>query len=291
MLLVVPVEPLPAEAIPYPPNLDLDHLLVTAETVARACGRLTRDERPDQVRVAATKTSATDVVTLMDRRSEDLAHSLLREQRPADGIVGEEGVNHPGTSGITWLVDPIDGTVNYLYGRPEYAVSVAAVAGDTEHDGAWYPLAGAVYHPATDDVYLARRGGGSRWLRGATAHTLAVHPAETLGQSLVGTGFAYDPQVRRRQGDLAARVLPQVRDLRRTGCASLDLCAVATGQLDAYYESGLNAWDYAAAWVVVEEAGGHVLGDAGGRPGRDLTVAGAGASLIGLQHLVTAIDG
>ncbi|MBB1501232.1 inositol monophosphatase [Propioniciclava sp. MC1683] len=274
--------PDPRAVADLPPDL-LDELLTVATEVAVACGRLVVDERPERVSVAATKTSAIDIVTVMDRRSEDLAHALLGARRPEDGVVGEEGLDRPGTSGITWLVDPIDGTVNYLYDNDEYAVSVAAVVGDARTEGAWFPVAGAVFNPVTGDLFTARRGGGARH----GDRVLSPTPAAELARSLVGTGFAYDPAVRERQATAVARVLPRVRDIRRHGAASLDLCAVAAGRLDAYYEENLNAWDIAAAWVVVEESCLAVRGPGGGRPRRRLTLAGRPDVLDRLEDLVS----
>ncbi|HHU38513.1 MAG TPA: inositol monophosphatase [Propionibacterium sp.] len=272
----------------------LDALLAVAADVALSCGRLIVAERPARVAVAATKTSPIDIVTDMDRRSEELAHQVLAELRPDDGIVGEEGLDRPGTSGITWLVDPIDGTVNYLYDNDEYAVSVAAVVGDARTEGAWFPVAGVVFNPVAGDVFSARRGAGAQLTRlsltddgHAPTERLSPSPADDLASSLVGTGFAYDARVRARQADAVARVLPRVRDIRRHGAASLDLCAVACGRLDAYYEANLNSWDLAAAWVVVEEAGLVLRGPGGGRPARELTMAGRPDVLEALEALVT----
>ena len=273
----------------------LDELLGIAADVALACGRLIVAERPERVTVAATKTSATDIVTEMDRRSEALAHEILVAQRPDDGIVGEEGLDRVGISGITWLLDPIDGTVNYLYDNDEYAVSVAAVVGDPRTEGAWVPVAGVVFNPIAGDVYSARRGAGAQLTRlsltddgHAPTETLAPTPPAELSSSLVGTGFAYDPTVRVRQAEAVARVIPLVRDIRRHGAASLDLCAVASGRLDAYYEANLNAWDLAAAWVIVDEAGLVVRGPRGGRPIRELTMAGRPDILDALEAIISA---
>ena len=271
---------------PTPPADELESLLAVAVDVARACGRLIAEERPARVEVADTKTSAVDIVTEMDRRSEQLARRLLAQRRPHDGLVGEEGAHREGTSGITWLVDPIDGTVNYLYDNGEFAVSVAAVLGDADVDGGFWPVAGAVHNPATGELFAARRGGGATLTRAGTRTVLHPSPAADLAGSLVGTGFGYEAAVRARQGTAVARLLPQVRDIRRHGAASLDLCAVASGRLDAYYESGLNAWDHAAAWVVVEEAGLAVRGPDGGRPVRELTMAGRPSVLDLLEPIV-----
>ncbi len=256
-----------------PSGDELDRLLDVACQVALVCGRLIVEDRPARVEFT-TKSTEVDVVTVMDRRSEELAHAALRRLRPDDGIVGEEGLDHRGTGPISWLVDPIDGTVNYLYDHGHYAVSVAAVVGDPRVDGGFWPVAGAVLNPALGDLYRARRGGGAELVRGDVTRLLRATPATGLGLSLVGTGFGYDPGTRGRQGEAVARLLPQVRDIRRLGAGSLDLCSVAAGRLDAYYESGLHPWDHAAAWVVVEEAGLTIRGEAGGPPTRTMTMAG-----------------
>jgi len=243
-----------------------------AATVARSAGRIVVDERPDAVEVATTKSSATDVVTVMDQRSQDHLIARLREARPDDGVLGEEQGGVTGTSGITWVIDPIDGTVNYLYGIPAYAVSVAAVVGDPTTPGAWRPFVGAVYNPVTDELFLARAGGGSRLVAAdGEERDLSPTTCAELGQALVGTGFGYAAQRRQQQGALVLELLPQIRDIRRIGSAALDLCAVGAGLLDAYYETGLNPWDLAAGWLVATEAGATVGGFDG--PGDELTWA------------------
>lgn len=243
-----------------------------AADVARSAGRLVVDERPDAVEVATTKSSATDVVTVMDQRSQDHLIARLREARPDDSVLGEESGGAVGSSGITWVIDPIDGTVNYLYGIPAYAVSVAAVVGDPTTAGAWRPFVGAVYNPVTDELYLARAGAGSRVvLADGGDRRLTPTSCTELGQALVGTGFGYAAERRERQGRLLLDVLPQIRDIRRIGSAALDLCAVGAGLIDAYYETGLNPWDLAAGWLVATEAGAKVGGLDG--PGENLTWA------------------
>ncbi|MDT0214876.1 inositol monophosphatase family protein [Rothia sp. ARF10] len=242
-----------------------------AADVARSAGRLVVDERPDAVEVAATKSSATDVVTAMDQASQDHLLSRLREARPDDAVMGEEDGGAAGTSGITWVVDPIDGTVNYLYGIPAYAVSVAAVVGDPTVHGGWRPFAAAVYNPVTDELYRARAGAGAFLVVGDEQRPLVPTSCDSLGQALVATGFGYAAERRKRQGRLLLDVLPQVRDIRRAGSAALDLCAVAAGRVDAYYETGLNPWDLAGGWLVAQEAGAVVGGIDG--PGEALTWA------------------
>ncbi|CAN7462180.1 inositol monophosphatase family protein [Knoellia sp. LjRoot47] len=242
-----------------------------AADVARSAGRLVVDERPDAVEVAATKSTATDVVTAMDQASQDHLLARLREARPDDAVLGEEDGGATGTSGITWVIDPIDGTVNYLYGIPAYAVSVAAVVGDPSVPGGWRPFAGAVYNPVTDELFGARAGAGARLVRGDDQRPLSPTACDSLDQALVATGFGYAAERRERQGRLVLDLLPQVRDIRRAGSAALDLCSVAAGRVDAYYETGLNPWDLAAGWLVAVEAGAVVGGFDG--PGEALTWA------------------
>jgi myo-inositol-1(or 4)-monophosphatase len=280
-------------AAEVPEGTDLSGLEALATRVAVAAGRLVVDERPRLVEASATKSSPTDIVTIMDTRAEELIRGLLLAERPADGFLGEEGNDHRGTSGITWVVDPIDGTVNYLYDIPAYAVSVAAVAGDPKTPGEWLVLAGAVADPALRRVYHGALGGGA-YERGwdEPARTpgtlLRVGSVDALSGALVGTGFGYTPQRRTDQGRILLALLPQVRDIRRIGSAALDLCSVACGRLDGFYESGLNSWDMAAGWLMVTESGGVVSGPNGGPPSAALTVAG---NPVVQAQLLAVLDG
>jgi myo-inositol-1(or 4)-monophosphatase len=219
-------------------------LLDLALAVAREGGGLAHRMRAAGVSVAGTKSSDIDVVTEADRATEALIRQRLVEARPDDAILGEEGEDRPGSSGVRWIVDPIDGTVNYLYGWPWYAVSIAA-----EVDGA--VVAAVVLAPATGDEYVATSGGGAH----RNGRPLAVRPPVPLSQSLVGTGFNYEQPVRTAQAGAVARLLPRVRDVRRQGSCSLDLCMVAAGMLDAYVEEGPSPWDDAAGGLVAREAG------------------------------------
>ena len=243
------------------PTITPADLRAIAVEVAAAAGGLIVADRPERLHVA-TKSTDTDVVTEMDQRAQDYLVAALRERRPDDGFVGEEeGESHLGASGITWVVDPIDGTVNYLYGVPAYSVSVAAVTGDPRIEGGYEPLAGAVVNPVTGDVYSAARGeGATRTDRTGTVVRLRVNDVDDLGQALVATGFGYAADRRAWQAAVLAGLLPEIRDIRRMGSAALDLCRVAEGSVDAYYERGLNAWDLAAGWLIVTEAGGTVSG-------------------------------
>ena len=242
---------------------DLDALLALAVEVATDAGRLIVDERPPGIlAVAATKSSRTDIVTVMDQRAEALLVERISAARPADGFLGEEGASSAGSSGLTWVVDPIDGTVNYLYEIPSYAVSVAV---RTERE----VLAGAVVNPVSGSTWTAVRGGGA-WLDG---RPIRANAAPELSMALVATGFGYDPQARARQAEVLRGLLPRIRDVRRAGAASLDLCAVACGRVDAYVEQGLKPWDLAAGGLIAAEAGA-VVGGLRGRPaGEDLVVA------------------
>ncbi|MDQ6716073.1 MAG: inositol monophosphatase [Actinomycetota bacterium] len=259
-----------------------------AVRVATEAARLVVDERPDHLSAAATKSSPTDVVTVMDTRAEQLIRERLLQERPQDSILGEEGDDHAGDSEVTWVVDPIDGTVNYLYEIPAYAVSVAAVTGNPLVPGEWDVLAAAVADPCRGVVFHAHRGGGARLstVEGDVVRTLSVGRVASLAGALVGTGFGYTPARRRVQGELLLELLPQVRDIRRIGSAALDLCMVASGQLDAFYEIGLNPWDLAGGWLVVAEAGGVVSGPGGGPPTDALTVAANPALHLQLAALV-----
>ena len=264
------------QALSQPLLRELEDLAVSA---ARAAGRFIVEERPRDLGVARTKSSINDVVTVMDQQSEALLRSHLLGARPDDAILGEEDGASEGTSGITWVIDPIDGTVNYLYGIPAYGVSVAAVVGDAGTAGQWQPVAGAVCNPVTAEIFHARVGGGAHVLRADDEPKIQVNAVDVLLHSLVATGFGYLPEVRRRQGEVLAAILPEIRDIRRAGSAALDLCAVACGTVDAYYESGLNPWDLAAGWIIAAEAGAQVTGLHDMAPGEAAVVA-AGPGIL-----------
>ncbi len=268
---------------------DIRALMQVAETIAREAAQLVRDGRAGEVSVAATKSSAQDVVTAVDLASEALLRSRLAQLRPDDGVLGEEEALTASSSGTWWVVDPIDGTVNYLYGLPAYSVSVAAVwsPDGTDPDPAtWTVLAGCVVAPADGRVYLAGRG------RGATldGRPLRVNDAQPLIDSLVGTGFGYVAARRRAQARVVAGLLPQVRDIRRMGSAALDLCTVASGGLDLYYERGLNPWDLAAGALIAQEAGAVVTGLRGRPAGEAMTVAGPAGRVEELVAYLEASD-
>ena len=226
------------------PADDPASLLDLALATAREAGELVSSMRSQGVDVAGTKSSTVDIVTEADRACEDLILRRLLGARPDDGFLGEEGGDVASTSGVTWVVDPIDGTVNYLYGLPHYAVSIAAMK-----EG--QIVAGVVRGPRLDVEYAATLGGGAT----LNGEPVRVRDSPPLDQVLVATGFNYEASIRERQGQAMARMLPQVRDIRRLGSCALDVCAVASGQCDAYVEEGAHLWDYAAGGLVAAEAG------------------------------------
>jgi myo-inositol-1(or 4)-monophosphatase len=277
---------------------EAESLLDLACEVAVAAGRLLIGSggRPE---VVATKSSPTDVVTEADQAAEALIRGLIGEKRPGDRILGEEGgetgdgTGGPGgLSDVRWIVDPLDGTVNYLYGLPDWAVSVAA-----EVDGT--VVAGAVFVPRRDELYSARLGHGA-WLssgaldwRGEDTGSpvrLACNRDVPLAQALVATGFGYAAGRRQVQGDVLRAVLPRVRDIRRGGSAAVDLCSVASGTVDAYYERGVNLWDIAAGGLIAAEAGAQVTGLQGRPPSPSMTLAAPPPLLGELHDLLASTD-
>lgn len=261
-----------------PEDHDLEALLDLALSAASSAGRLLIDDRPvDGDLMVDSKTSSTDVVTEMDRRSEELLQSLLLGARPRDGYLGEEGADSRGESGIVWVVDPIDGTVNYLYRNPIWAVSVAAcvIDPDSPHSSAesLRAVVGVVHAPLLGETYWARTGSGAHLREIGSERRLHVRGEQRLAHALVSTGFSYKPERRSAQGDTIARLLPRVRDVRRPGSAALDICGVASGRTDAYFERGTHPWDRAAAALIAREAGAVVGGLNGARESVDITVA------------------
>ncbi len=229
-----------------------------AARLAVAAGELVTDMRASLVASsdlgASTKSSSVDLVTKADSAGEALIRHELAKLRPHDGIVGEEDEDKPSETGLWWILDPIDGTTNFVYGLPTYTVSVGVSRGDDI-------VAGAIFHPGQNDTYMGWLGGGA-WRNGERIQASA---RSELATSLVATGFGYTPAARARQGLAVAGLLPHVRDIRRLGSAALDLCLVASGQVDAYYESGLNLWDRAAGMIIASEAGA-MVGDLRGGP-------------------------
>lgn len=226
-----------------------------------------------------TKSSPTDPVTVVDTETERLLRERLAALRPDDAILGEEeGGAAQAPAGVpVWVLDPIDGTVNFMYGLGAYAVSVGV-----QIDGV--SVAGAVANAATGEVFSAARGHGAVVIRGGVSTALRCNVIDELPMALVATGFAYERERRRRQAGAVAELLAEVRDIRRVGSCALDLCMVAAGQLDAYFESGVHVWDWAAAALIAEEAGAVVRLPAPAAEDDDLVVAaapGVSAALAG----------
>lgn len=226
--------------------VDLERIAVAIARETAELARSVRERVVGDARALDTKSSATDVVTEGDRACEELVRARLAELRPGDAVLGEEGgaVGESPAGAVRWVVDPIDGTVNYTHGLPWYAVSLGA-----EIDG--LAVAGAVVEPASGRVWSAARGHGAR----CDDRPLRLAPPPRLELAVVATGLGYDPARRVRQAGLIARLAGEIGDVRRVGCASLDLCSVAAGWTDAYYEHGLHRWDWCAAALVAEEAG------------------------------------
>jgi myo-inositol-1(or 4)-monophosphatase len=258
-----------------------DELLAVAVRVARQAAATARRMRNEAIGDVQTKSTDTDVVTAADKAVERQVVDALLAERPGDGVLGEEyGDSMTVTPGaVRWILDPIDGTVNYLYGLPQYAVSLAA-----ERDGV--VVAGVVCNAATGDEWTATLGGGA-WRDG---RRLTGSARTTLDQTLVGTGFGYDPRRREHQGAVLARLITRVRDIRRLGAAALDLCLVAEGMLDAYYEKGLNLWDHAAGGLIAAEAGLTVAGLSGAPAGKQMLVAAPPAIFPALHDALVELD-
>jgi len=251
-----------------------DHALMNvAAHLAISVGHAVTAGRRRGLGVVSTKSTPTDMVTQWDAQGERIIAALLADIRPNDGILGEEGALTSSSSGITWVVDPIDGTTNFMYGIPVFAVSIAAC---DEHG----PVAGAVYVPPTRELFVAARGHGA-WLQG---HRLQCSDADSIDQALVATGFSYSSSERAKQITRLTNIVPQVRDLRRIGSAATDLCYVAAGRLDAYFEENLQPWDYMAGMLIATEAGVRCTDFAGG-PVSTGQVLAAGPSRHHLMQL------
>jgi myo-inositol-1(or 4)-monophosphatase len=226
----------------------LDELSSVALEAARSAADVLRDGLGRNHRVE-TKSSSTDLVSDVDRAAEANVSRVLAQRRPNDAVLGEEGLQRDGSTGVRWVVDPLDGTTNYLFGIPQWSVSVAAEIRDE-------PVVGVVIDPSRDETWHAARGAGAT----CNGQPCAVaRERSQLATALVATGFAYQRQRRAWEAEVAAKVLPEVRDIRRFGSAALDLCWVAGGRFDAYYEWGLNAWDLSAGRLLCEEAGATVM--------------------------------
>jgi myo-inositol-1(or 4)-monophosphatase len=226
------------------PN-ELVHLLDLAVSAAHGAGSMLLDMFQGQASGVTSKSSATDLVSDADRKAETYILSMLQEHRPADGILSEEGGDAESTSGYTWVIDPLDGTINYLFRIPVWAVSIAV----EDYDGA---VVGVVHNPNAGETFTAVRAQGAH-MNGRQVH---VSTRDDLATALVGTGFSYDAEARADQAEMVRRVIPRVRDIRRSGSAALDLCSLASGRLDGFYEAPMEPWDKAAGQLIIEEAGG-----------------------------------
>jgi len=259
-------------------------LLKIAEVAAQAAVDLLMNSRPDELQIE-TKSSATDYVTQMDQASEQLIRELVVAQRPHDHIIGEEdgSPNGDGTSGIVWWIDPIDGTTNYVYDLPGWNVSIGVGTEEAT-------LAGVVADPTHGRRFVAATGSGSFCIGDdGRSKRLRLGSPPPISSALVATGFHYIPARRARGASVVAELLPQIRDIRRAGAAALDLCSVAAGRVDAYYEAGLGIWDLAAGGLIAKEAGAQV----GALEGNELVpnvVLAAHPDLFGpLQELLLSL--
>lgn len=270
-----------------------EHLRALAEALAAEAADFVRRRRAEifgdrpggdtPVQAVTAKSTPTDSVTVVDTETERLLRDRLAARRPGEAILGEEGGGPQAAAGdgVCWVLDPIDGTVNFVYGIPAYAVSVAAQIGGVS-------VAGAVADVVSGDVYSAARGGGAHVLREGSRRRLRCSAVEELPMALLGTGFGYAAARRAEQAALLARMLPEVRDVRRIGSAALDLCMLADGRLDAYYEHGLHVWDWAAAALVAVESGALVrLPEPDEGDGALLVAAAPGV----FRQLVETLDG
>jgi myo-inositol-1(or 4)-monophosphatase len=256
---------------------DPRQLLELAIEVALEAGALLAERQPYVRDFVGTKSSPTDMVTEVDTASERLIVERILSARSDDGMLAEEGSSREGSSGVRWVIDPVDGTTNFLYGFPAYAVSIAA-----EADGE--AVAGVVYNAATRELFAAAKGHGAT-LNGAP---IRVSAESELSKALVATGFGYSAEWRIRQATVLARLIGGIRDVRRAGSAALDLCSVACGRVDAYYEQGLNPWDHAAGALIAREAGGITEFLEGRAFPKPCIVAGAPGVFAAFRELLVA---
>jgi len=251
----------------------VDADLELAERAARAAGEVLLGYFGHAAEGLASKTSPTDPVSDADREAERVIRELLLGERPEDGLIGEEGSETSAANGRTWIVDPLDGTVNFLYGLRTWAVSIAL----EDADGL---AVGVVFNPIDDECFCARRGGGAV----LNGRPIRVTECSSLDSAMVGTGFSYESERRSEQAQLLLELLPRVRDIRRAGAAALDLAYVAAGRVDAFYERGLKRWDEAGGRLLVVEAGG-VAENLGGAP-RGVIAAATGELAAALEQIV-----
>ena len=247
------------------PNLLSDSDVLLAYETALAAGSQLLD-RPEVLELDV-KSTPTDIVTHMDKAAESLIVEHLVQARPHDGLLGEEGATREAQSGRTWVIDPIDGTINYMYRLPSWCVSIGLV--DADNRG----IIGVVHAPVMKKTWIAKRGEGAWVIEGEASRELKVSEQKQLAHALMGTGFGYSAQRRTQQARVLTTVLPQVRDIRRLGSCAIDLCLVAEGLLDGYYERGVHPWDHAAGSLIAQEAGAKVSGLHGHREGNSMLVA------------------
>jgi len=286
------------------PHADERAVLVELESlaakVAKDAGALIRDMQLSAAVQVDTKSSPADVVTNADRAAETTIIEGLTAARPDDAVLGEEGGHSiHGTSGITWVIDPIDGTTNFVYGLEAACVSVAATVDPADTRWAQVPqsplwrgdhnapirrtIAAAVFNPFTKELFLAHAGGGAT--RNGAA--IRVREAASLETALIATGFGYSAERRLEQATMLLELLPQIRDIRRLGSAAYDLCLLAQGSLDGYYERGIQEWDFAAGVLIAAEAGASILGAShGAPPSSQLFIAGNAELADALQRIV-----
>jgi myo-inositol-1(or 4)-monophosphatase len=251
------------------------HLLELALELADGASGLVLERLGQPRSDVRTKSTGTDMVTEVDKASEELIVAGIRRARPDDAILSEEGAGGEGSSGYRWVIDPIDGTTNYLYGHPGFGVSIAV-----EHEGD--VVAGVVQDPVHAEVFAATRGGGAT----RNGRPIEVSAETRLSSALVATGFGYDPERRIAQAEVLTRVIGRIRDVRRMGAAAVDLCSVACGRVDAYFERGLNHWDLAAGALIASEAGARLAAIDGGPPLPGSVVAAPPALFEPLQELL-----
>jgi myo-inositol-1(or 4)-monophosphatase len=260
-----------------------DHLLDIARTLAHRAGAVARHGRTSGLAEVGTKSSLTDMVTEYDKACEVIVFEGLRAARPRDSIIGEEGARHVGDSGLTWFIDPIDGTTNFLYDVPMWAVSIGAA----DADG---PLVGVVHNPTANETFTAIRGEGAF----LNEQPISCNAAATLATALIATGFSYAPEARVVQAQRVAQMIHRIRDIRRFGAAAIDMCYVACGRLDGYFEENLHPWDIAAGDLIAREAGCRTGDFRGGpiRPAETLTASPTifeplGALIVGASPTIS----
>lgn len=260
-----------------------NELLEIAQTLAHRAGTVARQGRTRGLEAVDTKSSITDMVTEYDKACEVIVFEGLRAARPHDSIVGEEGAQYEGSSGLTWYIDPIDGTTNFLYDIPLWAVSIGAA----DADG---PLVGVVHNPTTRETFTAIRGEGAY----LNDQRIFCNSSATLPTALVATGFSYAPEARVVQAQRVSRMIHHIRDIRRFGAAAIDMCYVACGRLDGYFEENLHPWDIAAGDLIAREAGCRTGDFRGGpiRPAETLTASPAlfeplGALIVGASAAIS----